>query len=240
MQKKTVKSYDGTEIYYEIHGSAGKPILFINGNHVARTIFKGQMSAFLKAGYQIFLMDSRMQGDSGNVKNTLEYEDMARDVVALVQAENLVRPTVLGYSDGANVAMVTSVMFPELLGTLILNSGDLQPKGAILPVRIGIFFERLWTKLIGWMTRNDRAYQVVSLMVKPTPVTLAQLAQISNPALVICGQFDFIKRSESKSIAQAIPNSTFIVAKGMTHLFLVTHPNRFNRYVLDYLTLNEA
>ena len=47
------------------------------------------------------------------------------------------RLALLGFSDGANLAMVFCFKYPELVSCLILNSGNTDPKGVRLFARIG-------------------------------------------------------------------------------------------------------
>ena len=62
---------------------------------------------------------------------------MADDLYAIIQKEHLSKVALLGFSDGANLAMVFCFKYPELVSCLILNSGNTDPKGVRLFARIG-------------------------------------------------------------------------------------------------------
>ena len=47
----------------------------------------------------------------------------------LFKKEHLSKVALLGFSDGANLAMVFCFKYPELVSCLILNSGNTDPKG---------------------------------------------------------------------------------------------------------------
>lgn len=52
-----------TRIYYEVHGS-GQPLILTHGYSSTSAMWKGQVDAFTKAGYQLIIWDMRGHGRS--------------------------------------------------------------------------------------------------------------------------------------------------------------------------------
>lgn len=227
------KSFDNSEIYYESYGT-GETIIMLHGNHMSGNFFKKIKKAYLP-NYRVILLDSRAQGKSGNAQTTLEYEDMAKDIDYLLRHENIEKAHLLGYSDGANLALVFAKLFPKKAGILLLNAGNLTVKGVRWLPRMGIYFEMMMTYLLGLVTKNFHGHEVVKLMMKDTPVTVKELQQIESPGLVIVGTMDFINREESLTIASNLRNGAFCEIKYGTHFLAKTHVKTFNKMCLAFL-----
>ena len=72
----------GFNMYYEVYG-AGKPLLIIHGNGGSIKDFRYQIPYFAK-NYKVILADSRAQGKSTDLSDSLTYEMMADDLNALL------------------------------------------------------------------------------------------------------------------------------------------------------------
>ncbi|MDR0921686.1 MAG: alpha/beta hydrolase [Lactobacillales bacterium] len=235
-QPKRFKSFDETEIYYEVYGT-GFPIIMLHGNHMNGHYFKGQLADFMQH-FQVILMDSRGQGKSKNNQDSLTYEDMARDIFALMKNEQIEQTHLLGYSDGANLAVVFASMFPDNVGKIVMNSGNLTASGVRLIPRTGIYFEELGTWLWGKFWRNMASFEVVRLMLKPIPLTEEEFSKVLTPAQILVGSLDFIKKTESDKLAELLPNGRLEEVRWMTHFFAKTNPKKFNQTALDFLLTN--
>jgi pimeloyl-ACP methyl ester carboxylesterase len=239
MRDEFVESFDGTRIHYEVYGDENKfPIFMLHGNHMSTHYFRGSVNHYTPH-YCVLLVDSRMQGKSGNNQRTLEYRDMARDLFAICQKENFSKINLFGYSDGANLALCFAGMFPERANVLILNSGNITEDGLTFIPRLGIFFEMTATKLFEKVTRISKPYEVVRLMTKKIPLTDAEWKKITQSALVIVGTFDFVKTIESQKIAGKLRNSVLHREKGMTHFYMKQAPKNFRNQVLKFLQEND-
>src|SRR3954471_9948992 len=72
----------GFKMYCEVYGT-GKPILMIHGNGGSIGSFTDNAPYFSEK-YQVILADSRAQGNSHDDKDSLTFEMMADDEVALM------------------------------------------------------------------------------------------------------------------------------------------------------------
>ena len=117
----TVK--DGTKIFYTIFGS-GEPVLFLHGNGGSSHFFQYQVASFKKA-FQLVFLDSRGHGRSTNCGDHLDFDLMAEDTKESLDALGLHKVSIVGFSDGANLAMVFAARFPDYVQKLVLNSGNL-------------------------------------------------------------------------------------------------------------------
>lgn len=128
----------GAEIYYEQYGS-GTPLLILHGNSQSLAVFYPFLRMFLP-DFQVILMDSRGHGRSRLSVHTALHgfstEDMADDVIALLNHLHLSSVHLLGFSDGANIGLEIACKYPERLKTLICISANASPDGLLTPLRL--------------------------------------------------------------------------------------------------------
>lgn len=126
----------GAEIYYEQYGS-GIPLLILHGNSQSLSVFYPFLRAFLP-DLQVILMDSRGHGRSRLSARTVlrgfSTEDMADDVIALLDHLHLPSVHLLGFSDGANIGLEIACKSPGRLRSLICLSGNASPDGLLRPL----------------------------------------------------------------------------------------------------------
>ena len=128
----------GAEIYYEQYGS-GTPLLILHGNSQSLAVFYPFLRTFLP-DFQVILMDSRGHGRSRLSVHTALHgfstEDMADDVIALLNHLHLSSVHLLGFSDGANIGLEIACKYPERLKKLICISANASPDGLLTPLHL--------------------------------------------------------------------------------------------------------
>jgi pimeloyl-ACP methyl ester carboxylesterase len=95
----TITTKDGTEIYYKDWGT-GRPILFSHGWPLSADMWDAQMLFFAEAGYRAVAFDRRGFGRSGQPWGGYDYDTMADDIAALVDALGLRDIVLVGFSMG--------------------------------------------------------------------------------------------------------------------------------------------
>ncbi len=161
---------------------------------------------------------------------------MAEDLKEIMAKEKLSRADFLGFSDGANLAMMFAKKYPDSVNRLVLNSGNTTTDGLN---KIAIFLFHLvenWDSFLGFFSkRYKQKGQITDLITRNIGVSKADLTKIKNPTLVIVGQRDVIKLSHSRYIAKTIPNSKYVVIPKNGHTLARTDPVSFNTEVLKFL-----
>ncbi|RSU08149.1 hypothetical protein CBF30_02580 [Vagococcus entomophilus] len=233
MQTKSISSYDGTKIYYKICGK-GKPLIFLHGNAGSPRVFKKQIPLFANF-FQLVFMESRDHGRSSNNSTTLNFEQMARDLACICSAENFKTIDLLGYSDGAMIAMWFAHLFPQKVHKMILNAGNITPDGLKVRPRFGATLLYYGLKCLSFIPLTRKYLRIVHLIIVQCGLNWQDLEKISTPSLVIAGENDIIKTAHTKKIAHSIPNSQLVIIPSGNHRMLKTNASLFNKYVLDFL-----
>ena len=106
-------------LYYKELGQ-GVPLVMLHGNGESHQIF-GRLSELMSRHYRVILMDSRGHGAS-KLKDTVRAQElttssMADDVVQVMDVLHVPKAVILGFSDGANVALEAASPRPRFTGT---------------------------------------------------------------------------------------------------------------------------
>ena len=99
----TIKTKDGTEIFYKDWGT-GQPIVFHHGWPLSGDDWDTQMLFFLKQGYRVIAHDRRGHGRSSQSAHGHDMDTYAADVAALVSALDLTDAIHVGHSTGGGEA----------------------------------------------------------------------------------------------------------------------------------------
>jgi pimeloyl-ACP methyl ester carboxylesterase len=119
----TFKSFDETEIYYEVRGS-GKPIILCYGLGCLMNHWIHQMMYFAK-DYQTVVLDYRGHHGSATPadRNQLTIEAICRDINGLVEHLKLERASFWGHSLGVQILLRYYDMFPETVDSMVFING---------------------------------------------------------------------------------------------------------------------
>ncbi|WP_373057926.1 alpha/beta fold hydrolase [Zunongwangia sp. H14] len=103
----------------------GKPFLILHGFLGMSDNWKTLGNQFADAGYQVHLIDQRNHGKSPH-SDDFNYNLLAEDIVEYCEDKNLKEIILMGHSMGGKTAMLTAVLYPELVQKLVVV--DIAPK----------------------------------------------------------------------------------------------------------------
>lgn len=220
-------------LYYREKGS-GEPFILLHGNGENGSYFEHQTDYFSDR-YRVIAPDTRGHGKSERGEKPFTIEQFACDLHDFMETLKITGAIILGFSDGANIAMKFAIKYPSKVKALILNGGNLNSKGVKgttqLPIEIGYKIAKRFEDKSPDAKRNA---EMLGLMVNEPDIKPGELSKITAPTLVICGSRDMIKSSHTKEIAQNIPNAKLSVIKG-NHFIANRKYAAFNKEVEDFL-----
>ena len=221
-------------LLHDQEAGSGEPLLLLHGNGEDGTYFKHQL-AYFSSSYHVFAIDTRGHGQSSRGSCPFTMDQFVEDLKHWMAHRKIKSAIILGFSDGANVAMKFAFRYPTHVRALILNGGNYDATGVKrsvqFPIEVGY---RLCCFFSRYSSEAQRNMAMLGLMVNEPRLTPRQLATIEVPVLVIAGTRDMIKRSHTEALARAIPRSTLVFIRG-NHFIARKKPEAFNRAVDDFL-----
>ena len=149
---------NGTNIYYEEHGTGPETIVFAHGLLWSGDMFAPQVAAF-KDRYRCITFDFRGQGRSKITRDGYDIDTLSKDAIALIKALDGAPCHFVGLSMGDFVAMRLAIRHPELLRSLVLLETSADPES-----HENIPRYRLLTLITRWFGPGLVANQVMPIM----------------------------------------------------------------------------
>lgn len=119
---------NGLEVYYEVHGEGGTPLVLLHGGLGSGGMFAAILPA-LTEGRRVVAVDLQAHGRTADIDRPLSYEAMADDVAGLIEALDLGPADVMGYSLGGGVAIQTAIRHPNAVRRLVAVSAPYARDG---------------------------------------------------------------------------------------------------------------
>lgn len=130
MNGQYLTSFDGAKIYYhKTIRDKDKWLIFLHGFGGDLTAWQKEREYFDNQGFSTIAMDLRGHGFSerSNNKDFYKLENFAKDVVALLQKENLSNTVVIGHCFGGMVSIYFQAQFPHHSKGLVLVDTGFKP-----------------------------------------------------------------------------------------------------------------
>lgn len=224
----------GAGIHYETVGD-GMPLIMLHGNGGDKEDFRGLIDYFLPR-YQIVLIDSRGHGRSDTGPLRLTTGLMAEDVLAVMDRLGLPSAVVLGFSDGANIALELAVQSPHRVRAVIAVSGNVHPRGIrALPYLFIRLQYRLWSFLEKLGIPVGSRTQRYGLMGWSPRLSEEELSRIDSPVLLLAGTRDLIRTGHTQQMAAWIPGASLVLFKGAHHRSLFKKTDSYIRQIRGFL-----
>jgi pimeloyl-ACP methyl ester carboxylesterase len=120
---------NGLQMYYEIHGAGGVPLLLLHGGLFNIDLQFGQLLPGLAASRQVIAADFQAHGRTGDIDRPLTSANLASDVVGLLGHLDVAQADVFGNSVGGAVALHLAIRHPALVRKLVVSSVSFHPDG---------------------------------------------------------------------------------------------------------------
>lgn len=125
------------DVEYRVYGQ-GDPLVLIMGFGGTIDTWSPEMLELLSRTYQVIVFDNRGTGGTGEGTAPFSMEQFADDTAGLMDALQIPRAHVLGWSMGAEIAQELALRHPDKVDRLILYAPDpggaeaIQPSGEVV------------------------------------------------------------------------------------------------------------
>src|SRR5688572_23400512 len=249
---------NGLQMYYEIHGSGGTPLLLLHGGLFNIDLQFGAVIPGLAATREVIATDFQAHGRTNDIDRPLRTADLASDVVGLLAHLGVARADVFGFSVGGAVALHLAIRNPDLVNKAIISSVSFHPDGdrqentdAVSEMTVDMIAgtpmeqeylaksphpDRL-QDLLNKLGSYDKGFQGWSD---------AEVAGIAAPTLITVGDCDAVKLDHAVRFLQlrggdvngdfvGVPSSQLAVFPGTTHFFGMARTELVLDVVLTFL-----
>ena len=233
---------EGATLYYAMYG-AGDPVILLHGGLGNSDHWSNQVPALL-AAHQVIVIDSRGQGRSTRSKAPATYDVMASDVLAVMDHLGLARASMVGGSDGGEIALKLAIHHPDRVNKVFIigtnyDAHGFKPHGGNTTT-FAAYASKCrsdYTRLSKTPKRFDElAAWLRPMWRNPMGFTKEQLRSIKAPTMVADGDHDeIIARDQIEEMATLIPNGTLRIFADTSHFALWQDPVSINKVLVEFL-----
>ena len=240
-----IVSIGDAELYYEETGR-GEPLLLVPGLSGRGSFWANQAPDFSR-DFRVIVHDHRGTARSTHSRIRYSVEQMADDVLRLMDALGVDSAHLVGHSTGGAIGQVIALEHPHRLRSLVLSATWAGPdpyfqrlfesrKGVLLSQGVEAYLRAsaLFLAPPGWISANDALLteQHKAALSEAAPVEViasridailrhdrrARLGEIRVPTLVIVAQDDIITpRFYSDELASRVPGAKLVVLDSGGH-----------------------
>ena len=252
------------DIAYKMFGN-GKPVLLINGFSAPLDFWDPSLLANLASNHTVIVFDNRGIGNTSSGIKKFSISQFANDTAGLLDALNVSKADVIGWSMGGMIAQELTLMHPEKVAKLVIHASSCGGKQSVLPSqevimsavtissnsveRIQKILPLLFPEI--WRMQNPNYLETLPKTTEVIPSETLDLQTeailnwegvcdklniITQPTLVVVGTDDvFTPSSNSLLIAEKINGSRLVQIPGGGHGVMFQYPETFNSILQTFL-----
>jgi pimeloyl-ACP methyl ester carboxylesterase len=234
----------GIRTWHEV-GGAGPAVVLLHGAFSGAAAWAAQAPALAGAGFRVLVPERRGHGHTPDVDAPLTYDAMAADTVAYLEAEAGGPARLVGWSDGAVVALLVALRRPDLVTRMVLIGQYYNSSGRMRGSRLDRWLHsdeamEILREGYGRVSPDGpehfpAVFAKTMLMIDSEPeIDLAALAAVSAPTLVLQGDRDEVTVEHGAAVAAALGDGRLAVLPA-THALPIELPELVNSLLISFL-----
>jgi pimeloyl-ACP methyl ester carboxylesterase len=234
----------GLRTWHEVTGE-GEPVVLLHGAFGGASSFYAQTPFLVAAGFRVHVPERRGHMRTPDAEGPLTYSVMADDTVAYLEQEVDGPAHLVGWSDGAVVALLVALRRPDLVRRIVLigqyyNSSGKRPDSTIeedlaSPDALGFLRDEYARVSPDGGDHFPVVHAKTLQMIRTEPeIDLGSLEVVAAPTLVLQGDRDEVTVEHSRAVVAALPDARLAVLPG-THGLPLESPEVVNPLIVQFL-----
>ena len=244
---------NGLELYYELHGEGGTPLVLIHGGGSTIGTNFGRVLPQLSRSRRVIAVEVQAHGHTLDVDRPFTFEQDADDVAALLDSLHVAKADILGFSNGGTTALQIAIRHPEKVNRLVIASSNYRRDG--MQAGFWDFMEK------GTYDDMPKPYEDAYLKINPSQAGVhamhdrdakrmlafkdipdESIRTIQAPALVVVGDKDVVRPEHALVLSRTLPNARLCILPGTHGSYLgeIMTPNVSDRTVAIFADLITA
>jgi pimeloyl-ACP methyl ester carboxylesterase len=217
---------NGIRMYYEVHGRRdGVPLVLLHGGGSTIDVTFGRVLPLFAATRRVIAVEEQGHGRTTDRDGPVTFETSADDVAALLDHLRVPSADILGFSNGASIALQVAIRHPRLVRKLVFASSMTRRDGAdpqlwdfigqadfdTMPQPLKDAFLRVTPDPARLRTMHDKD---IVRMRSFADVPDDLVRSITAPTLIVMGDRDVATPEHAVALFRHIPNARLLVLPG--------------------------
>ena len=217
---------NGIQMYYEVHGRrGGVPLVLLHGGGSTIEVTFARVLPVFAQSRRVIAAEEQGHGRTTDRDAPVTFESSADDVAALLRYLEVEQADILGFSNGASVALQVALRHPQLVRKLVFASSITRRDGARpqlwefmkhadfsnMPQPLKDAFLRVNPDVQQLETMHDKdAARMRSFEDVPDDL----VRSVRAPTLIVLGDRDIVELEHAVELTRLIPSARLLVLPG--------------------------
>ena len=243
----TYVDINGHSTWVDDQGGNGEPLLLMHGGLSNSDALLDSIGTRLMAGHQVVAFDRRGHGRTADTDAPFHYADMVKETVQVLEQVVGGPAHLVGWSDGGILALLLALERPKLVKRLVVIGTNYHHDGLVPfePNMEAPFFQEILSAYAerspdGGAHIEEVLGKTFTMFASEPTLTSADLARITQPALVMAGDDDLISLAHTASLYDALPDAQLAIVPGASHGLPLERPELVAGLISDFLASKGA
>lgn len=239
---------NGMQMYYEVSGE-GDPLVVLHGAYM-NIPSMGEIIPKLAETHKVYAVELQGHGRTTDIDRPITYPNLADDVAAFMDAVDVEKADIFGYSMGAAAALQLAIRHPEKVNKLAAASVAYDAEGwqpefkAFIPqmsveMFVGMPFAEEYRKLAANPDGFPALVKKLIALEHEPMAWEADVKALKTPVLIIAGDADVTTLEHSLGVmgdmGKPLPASRFAIMPATSHTAVIGQSDLLHAFIEPFL-----
>lgn len=219
----------------------GEAVVLLHGGLSQTTHWDSYILPAIENDFHPFAYDRTAHGFTGDREGSLHFGYQVEEAIAYLETIVAEPAHLIGFSDGAIIALLVAIQRPELVRSIISIGGNYHFSGTLpLPAFDGMISaedqeEYNQTSPDAPHTLLEKTQRMIEIWKSEPNIDKSELAKIQCPVLVLAGDDDVIDHHHTVELFEALPLGQLAIVPGASHIVMKDKPGITQALITEFL-----
>jgi len=231
----------GHQTYTYEWDNDGEAVVLLHGGLSKTSSIDYILVPAVEDDFHVFAYDRTGQGFTGDRVGSLHFEFQTDEAIAYLEDVVKEPAHLIGYSDGAIIALMVAIKRPDLVKSIISIGGNFHYNG-VMPnahtMRAISEEDQAEYNLISPDapdTLLEKTQRMHAIWAKEPDIAVADLARIECPVLVLAGDDDVVSHHHTVELYEALSLGQLAIIPGTSHSVMKEKPELLLAVIVQFL-----
>jgi len=231
---------DGHDIYCYEWDNDGEAVVLLHGGLSKTSSWDYLLVPALENDFHVFAYDRTAHGFTADRPGSLHFDFQTKEAIAYLETVVKEPAHLVGYSDGAVIALMVAIQRPDLVQSIVSIGGNFNHSGVDYPMGEPTVSEEDLAEYTlispdAPHTLLEKVTKMFAIWETEPNISKEELSTIQCPVLVVSGDDDMITLKHTQELYEALPLGQLAVLPGASHALVKEKPELYNAIMMQFL-----